>query len=122
MTDREIDALVAEKVMGNDVFSIGGPNPLQEGNKDQGTRILAHYSTSIEAAWEVVEKLRSIAPERYDYNFEIQQLSDEYWVNIELDFHGEICGVDEIYEAENKSAPKAICLAALKAVGVNIDG
>jgi len=58
---RELDAAVAEKVMGNHVFSIGGDDPLQEardlGDGHAETRILARYSTDIAAAWLVVEKL-----------------------------------------------------------------
>ena len=90
MTPREIDILIAEKVMNRDVFSIGGdpPHNLQEGFRDAdgkgiATRVLAHYSTDISAAWEVVNQLHM------------------NW---------------------DDAAPMAICLAALKAVGVEVEG
>lgn len=80
---RELDALVAEKVMGGE---------------------LRPYSTDISAAWEVVEKYKWAEPElRY---------SDE-----------QHCWVFSLHKASGypnecgDTAPHAICLAALRAVG-----
>lgn len=64
------------------------------------------YSTDIEAAWEVVEKMR-----RKDWRIDILMYSDgESVVNI-LDVRG--CFVDS---ALSLSTPEAICKAALLAV------
>lgn len=116
MTDRELDALVAEKVM--------GWARLQPGNDEIGWKTgpgaldlsgLPEFSTDIAAAWEVVEEIRrrGLAPE------------------IALLAYGKAWGVGFKSWRSNTtltpanfvhaSAPHAICLAALKAVGVELD-
>jgi hypothetical protein len=103
MADRKLDALVAEKVMGHDVMSIGVGE----------TRDLAHYSSDIACAWQVVEKLLS-------QNIEVGLLGSPgdrplLW-QVELD---EGTGAGEIF-GDAHTAPMAICLAALKACGVEL--
>lgn len=98
---RELDALIAEKVMGIEPHIIGIENMM----------IYLPYSTDISAAWEVVEKMISIRPEKEpNAEFALVQRSKEW-----------LCGY-ELYEswycsASALTAPHAICLAALKAVG-----
>lgn len=113
---RELDALVAEKVMGWEAvhehdFRDGGKQWL--GTRSDGAKMvpLPHYSTSIAAAWEVVAHLRSLASyvrwelrgDRHDYNCYFCLGRGVEWVE-DID-----------------TAPHAICLAALKAVGALSD-
>lgn len=57
---RELDVLISEKIMGNDVFSIGG-NPqvegLQEANEKNESRNLPHYSKNLIYAHEAVDQM-----------------------------------------------------------------
>lgn len=87
---RELDALIAEKIMGQD-YSL---------NSLEGSLVLKdppHYSTNIAAAWEVVEKL---GPD---------------WDLISME-QGWIASVGSSERARAETAPLAICLAALKAM------
>lgn len=106
---RELDALIAVNVMGEKPCIIqsrrNGTITMHPGSVNfQGPdwHIPAKpYSTSIEDAWEVVEKLR--------YNGKHLDLSGA------TTWEARFTGMTEPVEAE--SAPLAICLAALKAVG-----
>lgn len=119
---REIDALVAERVMGygsrvkmfvsgpiiNDAYPVAVPN----------------YSTDIAAAWQVVEKMREIA-------CQVDVTSHgEHEVVLA---HGVVCYIhgfnedfwregmlDADYSAVADTAPMAICLAALRAINVEL--
>jgi len=108
---RELDALVAEKIF--ELYSFyEGPELLyvkKKPSKDRQTHYeVPNYSTDISAAWEVVEKLNYLsfnisrencAGVRYDANvYDDPEMEDQ--INITAD-----------------TAPHAICLAALKAVG-----
>lgn len=111
---RELDALVAEKVMGLKInWDETTPCPLcGDVGRFCGARMwCSHdgwyysqykdYSTDIAAAWEVVEKLRG---DGWIFN-----LSDSWAAQFHMP--GNILVVSSA-----KSAPHAICLAALKAV------
>jgi hypothetical protein len=99
---RELDALIAEKVMGQ---------PFRK--PTHGTcctcQTCGHgydecqcgYSEYIEMAWQVVEKLRDM-----ENHVRIECARDGYLVEINLDQVRLLSG----------TAPRAICLAALKAV------
>jgi len=99
---RKLDALVAEKVMGLsgpfDVCDCGWP-----GNHI-GKTLIPPYSTSISAAWEVVEKLKA----------------DGTTIDIQSRTPGWTVIVDELYdsgvEVRAPTAPVAICFAAIKAI------
>ena len=108
---RQIDALIAEKVMGlvvGEVYSDSGEyeshyaNP-QDKHPLTGQDLLPHYSTSIVDAWRVVEKIEG--------QVLIDRTISGKWV-CEI-----IWGMRYTYVAEADTAPMAICLAALKAVG-----
>lgn len=117
MTDQELDALVAEKVMGFCIhipgFTVNITNlqrickrcdkmiDIKEFAAQHGR---CNFSTDIAAAWEVVEKMQDRGIAIY--------FEDGVW---EVD-------VDENFtvSARDDSAQKAICLAALKAVGVEV--
>lgn len=101
---RELDALIAEKVM---------QNPLGRPSFEEGQKYfldLQHYSTDIAAAWEVVERLglaigiNEVRPE------------EGKWICLKDMGEGEgwLFGIFEGAYAD--TAPHAICLAALKAV------
>lgn len=119
---RELDALVAEKVMGlariETLNSDGTWNaPLWALPTGGVMRELPRYSTDIAAAWEVVNRVRNTV----GWNFAVIEDSAYeigWWVAGWFDFR------EGPYEheksARGESAPHAICLAALKAVGVEL--
>ena len=115
---RELDALVAEKVMG------WWQRTHPEGLWVDWHRPSGHYadavpafSTDIAAAWEVVEKIHeNCGPNRWCFRLEdVGQATNRpigaYW-----------CATFEkystYYSATELTAPEAICRAALAAVGV----
>lgn len=111
---RELDALVATKVMGWswDEYSAQDANgskyhrcqPACSWDKDR-LWFLPHYSTSIEAAWTVVQKLLPrIITLRWCDGWEVNEyLPDEK---------------ETVLLGEAKEAPLAICRSALAAVDV----
>lgn len=114
---RELDALVAEKVMGfrvkrEDVAGLAlyaivrwPPVPGEWLARD-----LPPYSTDIAAAWEVVEKMsvkNGVEIWRHQAGCWVMEIEIGYNANDPIEGHGE-------------SAPHAICLAALKAKGVDV--
>lgn len=109
---RDLDALVAERVMG---FLPPGPgmwwthpdNPLA---RYGGPR---EYSTDIAAAWQVVERLHGVGDLlSLDYGkFHLDLWDDLHWQARFRDSEVHACA---------RTAPHAICLAALRAVGVEV--
>lgn len=121
LSGRELDALVAEKVMGLAPVEWRGDSLLY-GDQRTGGRV-PHYSTEIADAWQVVERV----------GLDLLR-TDDGWLAMETTGRGEIrlpepvdknhpCFdgfVDVPIEgalgwAVAKTAPRAICLAALKA-------
>lgn len=116
---RELDALVAEKVMGleNVKFQplrtkkIPGGNNFLIINEDlyygcgELEKQVPTYSTDIISAWEIVEKLKHLEPE-LTWSDEHQCWHMTLWK-----------GANQGMMPGSKTAPHAICLAALKAVG-----
>jgi len=115
---RELDALVAEKVMGLSITTWGDPNSPIVGY-DKFTRDLPHYSTSISAAWEVVEKLIMIGSNvghTWTMEYDLEDLAwDVGYKGWDYDTGWSWEMVD--WPVTAPTAPHAICLAALKAVG-----
>ena len=122
---REIDALVAEHVMGLDevgtsvgfegsrlryVSSIRKVIKLASETEEIKTMTLVpDYSTDISAAWEVVEKIGVVKTSESSTDlFDISRYPEGYEVAFGFT------------NATHKSAPMAICLAALKAKGIEI--
>ncbi len=124
---RELDALVAEKVMG---FSRREPRTWPDGSlagagwrDDENSTfypdasdMLPHFSSDIAAAWEVVDLL-----ERENYVVSVSQ-SKKYFKThqaaVQVQFKPY---TDNLHDyAFGESAPHAICLAALKAKGVEV--
>lgn len=110
---RELDALVAEKVMGwkweDDRLTIEGHY------KDENGEYHSSFfpSTDIAAAWEVVEKF-----DRYEIvKTELPLPTGEVWKPHVVLSHWK---KDSFGTAFGDTVPHAICLAALKAIGVEI--
>jgi len=109
MTDRQLDALIAEKVMGwtdfvpkenSPQFDVTATPPKWDCMRYQR---VPDYSTSIAAAWEVVEKFP---------RFEIVGSENRWAVLFDRE--------SDIDYVIDESVTKAICLAALKAKGVEV--
>lgn len=129
MTDRELDALIAEKVMGLKLCASAMDKPLRAMGASPAPMVeyplkihgkpcgtipgeLGHYSTDIYEAWRVVEKMRQ-EPEGWEVVVEssIGKWRAEFYPGPEKDA-GESGWVE--------TAPRAICLAALRAVGFDV--
>lgn len=102
---RELDALIAEKVMGFDPNSTDSLRTLLYHSYPGGH--FPCYSTNIACAWEVVEKM---SPR--DDKFEISKYKNGLYEATFRYFEAEW--------SEAETAPHAICLAALKAVGIDL--
>lgn len=101
---REMDALIATQVFGHEVkrdtvLTTFVPFRVDTVEWSEGFTTLAHYSTDIEAAWEVIEELT-----RDHYDFDVWSETDSIWCEI-------FKGVSATANA--KTAPLAICRAAL---------
>lgn len=114
---RELDALIAEKVMGLKLKR-EDCNSYWIDSDGEEPAYPTEFSTDIAAAWEVVEKVNLFV-------FPLRGL----WVSGSSDDEqyfcdfGDIATIDGSYynAARATTAPHAICLAALKSVGVNAD-
>jgi hypothetical protein len=123
---RKLDALVAERVMGEHtpVFIPHDPSTfLTDIRSENGNWYLTSdyeagdvpywcplpFSTNIAAAWMVVEKLREQS---------IAVTVSTMGPRAETGVHTTVCGTGSPHTWA-ESAPLAICLAALKAVGVD---
>lgn len=122
---RELDALVAEKVMGFVLVPDGHCDECRSMSKqpifqfqDGSYGPCDDYSTSIAAAWEVVEKLG------YTWEMELHLIlpfCSGYWCDLFLVVE-KGCIIDKAHalkhvNAHADTAPLVICLAALEAVG-----
>lgn len=104
---RELDALVAEKVLG---YRLVGDGQM-EIPPTRGLRPIPSYSEDVAAAWEVVEKLKELAPPTANPEIEITAWRGHVRVDL-LGFGYDFPVIEEMAD----TAPHAICLAALKAV------
>ncbi len=105
---KEMDALVAEKVLN---YSLTGDKYiiLDIGIGERGgVKAVPNYSTDIAEAWEVVEKIT----EKH-WKFKLRRLPGKDYMAY---FQNLLSFPTESESAPSKSAPLAICRAALKAV------
>lgn len=130
MTNREINALIAEKVMGFKIVS----SDIEWQTMDNMNYVCLHkknlpnYCEDISAAWEVVEKIKDMFKEKLtgcDYFFAIEHCcyptpSWEAGFKYDEPYEGEFFLDSKSVVAD--TAPMAICLTALKAVGIDIEG
>lgn len=102
---REMDALVAEKVMGLEVSRdhYGGPRHLVRTGAKWRYDVIEAYSTKISSAWEVVEKMIHLDP--------MIDWWGSHWDCVLRRQEGSC----EEYTASAPTAPLAICRAALNA-------
>lgn len=113
---RELDALIAEKIMG--WRRVGPDEPPKSGwrsstgywhaeEDNAWEKGLPRYSTDIAAAWDVVDKIKDIKP---DHAFSLESYKGKWSADFVLkDYDNYNCGEGA------SSAPLAICLAALRA-------
>ena len=110
MNLREIDKIVAQHVMELDDVRFDEPplksgyQALRFGDRDSGYLHVPHYSTDIAAAWQVVEKLLCCDV--------IYRGNNDVTSRVWQDGH--------CYIASAAIAPMSICLAALKAKGIEV--
>lgn len=119
MTDRELDAAVAEKIMGWDLEATRqlekdierAGNEAGDGSSAVWCEMIPHYSTDISAAWEIAPK--------FPLGFYVRLIRDTKLWEAMLVVRGKEPNEDALFwaQAKGKTAPRAICLAALKAVG-----
>ena len=109
----ELDILIAEKVMGwRDLNLNGSGIPPNKETHEWYPR----YSIYIKDAWHVIDRLI----QKYDMEL-AKDYDEKLWTclfRIESFEKGGGSRLDT-YTAYGQSAPHAICLAALKAIGVN---
>ena len=106
-----MDALIAEKVMGDTRKPLCLSSSII-GDNGVDFPFYPPYSTQIASAWEVVEKMRNAG----------FWLCLDSMVNLQAD-HVFRCIFRDggiMHGGEEKTAPHAICLAALKAKGVEV--
>lgn len=111
---RELDALVAEKVMGDYISDREGEPGSWRG---PDFTPLPQYSTDISAAWEVVEKIINHS------DYVCWELSSEWkgdGAKSDYPFYARFCLGNGDKTAGADTAPHAICIAALKVVGVEV--
>lgn len=123
---RELDALVSAHVFGLPVLSMdeqmqkwGGaiPNAVNcrvknsPGEREWDFETCAHYSTDMNAAWQVVEKMR-------EQGFYYVLTTDDDEKQHECFFALPDTHMDEVQTVMAEQASHAICLAALKAMEV----
>lgn len=109
MTNREIDALIAAKVMGLCHEEMWGIMDYREDGSPVLMPDFPPYSSDIAAAWQVVEKLRDEGL----HSCVFQYADNLHW-SAQFDEHELDVIRAPIVKAD--TAPMAICLAALKAV------
>lgn len=108
---RELDAWIAEKVMGNPPPVVPPGVWPQELHSWQDR--LPLYSTDIAAAWEVVEKLKSLG-----FKVGVDEEGSDLAACVVAKSER---GIVHVIASETAAtAPLAICLAALRACGVEI--
>jgi len=110
---REIDALVAEHVLEIPVEDHG----FSRFTVKVGSSKLAvpPYSTDIAAAWDVVEKLQESG-----FCFFIETRGKLSQCSVEVFLTGKPSAVFDTGEVFADTVPMAICLAALKAKGIEV--
>lgn len=108
---RELDALVAEKITGLIDIAIRATSCDSTDLThafDGKYHLVPHYSTDIATAWEVVDKVLSMPHTEFHLDYD-----GEWNAQFRIDV------TDRQYTdcySYSKSAPHAICLAAIKAV------
>lgn len=104
---RELDSLIAEKVMGL------GPGWAKSGDNEVSNAKLPLYSTDMAAAWEVAEKLK-LSVIKATVGWWSGEISSPVFAPDDV--------VDErLHGVTASTAPFAICMAALEKMGVSLN-
>ena len=123
MENRELDALVAEKVMGfqlNNKVVDWLAYPIRNGVVDYfEPTIVPHYSTDIAAAWLVVDHFADTGQE-VSVSYIVRSDNHNNLVGSWVCDVGPGNGLRFVLTVAAESAPLAICLAALRAAGVEV--
>jgi len=114
---RELDALVAEKVTEFVVWP-EGHELIPASYSHTRTDLVPHYSTSIADAWQVVEE---VSRQHEIYVSGYKDRWEATVVRLKIECTHCSSHSHEYIDAEAETAPLAICLAALKAVGVEVE-
>lgn len=116
---RELDALIARAVFKQETFvDVRLGNDWHVTNDTGETMIVPHYSTDIAAAWQVLEVLKAKRSLWSDDFSLMYDLEEKKWRAGALQWRGyEQAHWWEPAFAMAETAPHAICLAGLKAVG-----
>lgn len=116
---KELDALIAEKIFGEDQTprDVDSGHTIPHFPKVFIPYIPRNYSTDIAAAWEVVNHMRNKHWRDVLTLFSPEQECATPWRAF---FSKKFVEIDEDKFESGESAPHAICLAALKAVGINV--
>ena len=120
----KLDRLVAERVFGWSIVAASDGEPIW--SNDCGTPLAfqyasapvkfgPHFSREIAAAWDVVEHLRKQTKESGARKYLVSILDHPNTFEVVVENHDT---GDSVYACD-ESAPMAICLAALRAVGVD---
>jgi ABC-type glycerol-3-phosphate transport system substrate-binding protein len=106
LTSEQQNALVAEKVMGVSVVTF--PNGAHATTDDGVTisGIPKPYTTDMNAAWDVVERMASPEDDAFDYN---PLCFTNWWDSTSL------------WGAKRNEAARMICIVALRACGVDVE-
>lgn len=112
---RELDVLIAEKVMNLSKEEMWGIMDYYSDGSPALAPNFPPYSSDIAAAWEVVEKLKY-----FDIQAPGAPCNGDEYENTSSNWRIELKVLDCAYSiySEGETAPHAICLAALRSVGV----
>ena len=113
---RELDALVAEKVMGHSVLVLEGHPFIYHPEGYQ--QAVPKYSTDVADAWEMVDKLSKDGYFMHIYGHDARWSVGYISPSLSRRWNKEKVEIEGLCKSE--SAPLSICLAALKAVGVEV--
>ena len=115
---REMDALIAEKIMGYTLSELSLPAypkyklfDIESGEFSGYVKEVPHYSTDIAASWEVTEKIT----DQKHWAFKLRRLPGKDYMACFIRLTK--TGRDDFESKPSKTAPFAICRAALKAMG-----
>jgi hypothetical protein len=109
----ELDVLIATEIMG----AIDRGSGWVEWPPTRGIIVPPRYSKDISAAWQVVEKI--VGP---DVNFRLHRsLDGNYSALIGDGDYGAETDMRYKHWSVSDTAPHAICLASLKAMGINTE-
>lgn len=118
LSARERDAVVAEKVMGWVLMKGDRRYGSPHGNVKGGlagipTSLIHPYTTSWDAMREVVEKMR----EKSDGHFTLLAFTTNWRAKFDTPWQWDTCPGQFLSFVEATTAPEAVCIAALTALG-----